>query len=91
MNISPDNIIPITRARTKLSDLANSVKGDDFIILTKGGAPKAALVDINYLVKLQKLVRKTYQQTFIDPKVLPFTREFSDKEILEWEKEDSLS
>lgn len=89
MSISPANIIPITVARSKLGDLAEMVQKEEYIILTKGGSPKAALVDIEYLLKLQKEVRKIYQKTFIDPKLIPLTREFSQAEISEWEKEDA--
>lgn len=90
MHNSPLNIIPVTKARIKLGDLAEKVQGENYVVLTKGGSPKAALVDINYLTKLQKAVRQIYQKTFIDPKLLPFTREFSDEEIREWTKEDAL-
>lgn len=90
MNISASNIIPITQARSKLGDLAGRVSGDNYIVLTKGGSPQAALVDIDYLMRLQKDVEKMYKKTFIDPKLLPYTREFSDKEIKEWEEEDRL-
>lgn len=90
MNGVPANIIPLTKARAKLGDLANQIKDDDYIILTKGGSPKVALVDIDYLNKLQKEVKNIYQKTYIDPKLLPFTRKFSDEEIDEWQKEDTL-
>ncbi|OGG23810.1 hypothetical protein A3A79_01220 [Candidatus Gottesmanbacteria bacterium RIFCSPLOWO2_01_FULL_43_11b] len=84
------NILPITKARGKLGDLVDKVQGDDYIILTKGGMPKAALVDVAYLAKLQKDLSKLYKKTFIDPVLLPFTRIFSDREIAEWEKNDVL-
>lgn len=90
MNISPNNIIPITQARGKLGDLTESISGENYIIFTKGGSPKVALVDIEYLNKLQKEVSKIYQKTFIDPSLLPFTREFTNKEINDWQKEDNL-
>lgn len=35
-------------------------------------------------------VQKIYGQTFIDPGTLPYTREFSDKEVKEWQEEDQL-
>lgn len=35
-------------------------------------------------------VQKIYGQTFIDPATLPYTREFSDKEVKEWQEEDQL-
>lgn len=34
------------------------------MFLTKGGNPKAALVDITYLTKLQKIVRGIYQNFY---------------------------
>lgn len=36
-------------------------------------------------MKSTSIVPKTY----IDPKLIPYTREFSDEEIEEWLKEDS--
>jgi len=89
-NISSTNIISLTEARSKLGYLIKKASGEDYIILTKSGSPEAALVDIEYLMRLQKMVAKIYQKTFIDPKLLPFTRGFSDIEIAEWEKEDKL-
>lgn len=86
----PFNIIPITKARSELGNLADQAIKDSYIILTKDGSPKVALVDIDYLTSLEKQVRKTYQKTFIDPKLLKYTREFSDEEIEEWKKEDLL-
>ena len=83
-------IEPITQARSKLGDLTAQVHGDRYIVLTKSGAPKAALVDINYLTTLEKTVKKIYKKTFIDPKLLPFTREFSNREIQAWLAEDQL-
>src|SRR3989344_7865121 len=60
------------------------------IVLTKDGSPKAALVGISYLSNLEEQVRKIYRKTFIDKKLLKYTREFTDEEIKEWEKEDTL-
>jgi Ca2+-dependent lipid-binding protein len=82
------DIIPITKARSKLGNIAEKVSGEDYVILTKGGVAKAAIVDVNYLSKLQKDVNQLYQKTFIDPKLVKYTRIFSDKEIEKWQKED---
>ena len=90
MNIGTPPIIPITQARSRLGDLADQVSQDRYIILTKGGSAKAALVDIAYLTKLQNDLAKLYQKTYIDPALLPYTREFTDKEIGEWLAEDQL-
>lgn len=83
-------IIPITKARSKLGDLAEQVQGTDYIILTKGGNPKAALVDIEYLTRLQNDIAKLYKKTFVTAGLLPHTREFSDSEIATWEADDAL-
>lgn len=90
MNISPNNIIPVTQARSKLGDLTENLNGENYIILTKGGNAKAALVDIRYLNKLQSEVKRIYQKTFIDPSSLPYSRQFSKTEIDQWVKEDAL-
>lgn len=90
MIINPFNIIPITKARSQLGNLAGRVAKDNYIILTKDGNPKVALVDISYLTNLEKQVRKVYKKTFIDPKLLKYTREFTNTEIKEWEEKDAL-
>lgn len=90
MITNPFNIIPITKARSRLGKLAEEAKKDSYIILTKDGSPKAAIVDLEYLTNLEKQVRKAYAKTFINPKLLEYTREFTSTEIKEWEKEDAL-
>lgn len=90
MKVTTTSIIPITKARGKLGDLAERVRGENYVILTKDGSPKAALVDLSYLAQLEEEVGKRYQKTFIDPKLLPLTREFTDEEIKAWKKEDTL-
>src|SRR3990167_6091675 len=64
------NIVPITKARSNLSSLTQKVKGEKYVVLTKGGSPRAALVDIKYLTKLEDEVKKIYGKTFIDPNLL---------------------
>lgn len=87
MNI---NIVPITKVRSNLSSLTQKVKGEKYIVLTKGGTPRAALVDIDYLTKLEDEVKKIYGKTFIDPNLLPLTRQFTKQEIEKWREEDKL-
>jgi len=91
-NISQNilDIIPVTRARSKLGQLTEKAKGERYIILTKGSKIRTALVDLDYLNRLQEEVKKIYGKTFIDPNLLPYTRAFSDKEVEEWQKEDTL-
>lgn len=83
-------IIPITEARGRLGDLAEKTIGEKFIVFTKNGRPKTAMVDINYLKRLQEQVKSITQNTYIDPTLIPFTRKFTNEEIKEWEKEDRL-
>jgi len=42
------------------------------------------------LTGLEAEIAKFYQKTFIDPKLLPLTREFTEKEMAEWKQEDKL-
>lgn len=90
MSTATLSIIPITQARGQLGVLAERVTDEQYIILTKGGAARAALVDISYLTKLQNDLAKLYQKTYIDPALLPYTREFTDEEIKRWQTEDKL-
>lgn len=70
--------------------MADLAVANNYFVLTKGGTPSVALVDLAYLKKLENIAKKVTQQTFIDPKLDKFTREFSDKEISEWQSEDQL-
>lgn len=90
MNLPNDKIIPISEARSNLSKLVNLAKGDKFFLLTKGGKPQVALVDIDYLERLLRDLEDLYKKTYIDPKLLPLTRKFSRLEIKQWQKEDKL-
>jgi len=90
MSLPNDKIIPISEARSSLSKLVSLAKGDNFFLLTRGGKPKAALVDIDYLEGLVAELKSLYQKTYINPKLLPLTRKFSGSEIKQWEEEDQL-
>ncbi|MDO8639071.1 MAG: type II toxin-antitoxin system Phd/YefM family antitoxin [Candidatus Daviesbacteria bacterium] len=90
MNLPNPKIIPISEARAKLSDLADKACGNNYFLLTRGGKPEIALVDIKYLEKLEKDLARIYQKTYIDPQLLPLTREFSDEEIKRWQEEDTI-
>ena len=48
------------------------------------------LVDMEQVSKNKNNSKSTNQKTYIDPNLFPFTREFNDKEISEWIKEDQL-
>ena len=88
--MNTNNIIPITKARGRLGDLASQAIASNYFVLTRGGNPSVALVDFKYFRKLEDTVRQITQKTFIDPKLDRFTRDFSDKEIAEWQSEDQL-
>ncbi len=91
MNLQVADIVSITEARERLGQLARKVSGEKYFVFTKGGEPEVALVDIRYLNQLEETVKKVYQKTYIDPQLLDYTREFSDKEISAWLEEDKLN
>lgn len=90
MSLGNAKIIPISEARAKLSDLVDKASGSNYYLLTRGGKPEAALVDVKYLQKLEEDLAKLFQKTYIDPQLLPLTREFSKAEIKQWQKEDEI-
>lgn len=57
LKVSIDHIIPLTEARARLSELVEKTTGDQFWVLTKGGKPRVAVVDVNYL---DQLVRRAW-------------------------------
>lgn len=90
MDLQMANIIPITKARSKLGNLAEQAIASNYYVLTKGTKPPVALVDLSYLKNLEEIVKRIYQKTFIDPKLDKYTRSFSDVEIKEWLQEDEI-
>ena len=57
LKVSIDHVIPLTEARARLSELIEKTTGDQFWVLTKGGKPRVAVVDVNYL---DRLVRRAW-------------------------------
>ncbi len=55
LKVSIEKIVPVTEARSRLSELIEEAVDDNFWVLTKSGRPRVALVDVSYL---DKLVRK---------------------------------
>ncbi len=83
-------VYPISQTRGQLGALIDKVGKEKTILITKQGKIKAALIDFEYLKKMQEDLASLYQKTYIDKKLLPYTRIFSDKEIKEWLEEDKL-
>jgi len=52
INIPLDKILPVTYARDNLANLIQNTTGETVYVLTKGGRPRVALIDIVYLEKL---------------------------------------
>lgn len=54
LQIQPKNIIPITDARAKLDDLVTDARGNNFFVISRKGKAEAALIDVNYIMELEK-------------------------------------
>lgn len=54
LQILPKNIIPITEARARLDDMVEEAKGDNFFVISRQGKAKAAVIDVDYLLEMQK-------------------------------------
>ena len=57
LKVSINHVISLTEARARLSELIEKTTGDQFWVLTKGGKPRVAVVDVNYL---DQLVRRAW-------------------------------
>lgn len=88
--INQSKVYPVSEAREVFGTLIDRVRKDKTILVTKQGKIKAALVDFEYLKQMQKDLASLYKKTYIDKKLLSYTRIFSDKEIKEWLIEDAL-
>lgn len=52
LKVSLENIIPLTEARDHFSQIVNEVQKDKLYVLTKGGKPAVAIVDVKYLEQI---------------------------------------
>jgi len=80
--------IPITDARNKIGRLTDRLDKTKSVLLTKRGRPQAILIGIDYWNRIAKQLDLLTQKTFINKKLMPFTREFGSQEIKEWLEED---
>lgn len=49
LKVSLENIIPLTYARDHFSQIVSEVQKDKLFVLTKGGKPAVAIIDVRYL------------------------------------------
>jgi hypothetical protein len=54
MDISSNRVIPATKVRFELTKILPQIQDSRYFVLTYKGYPKAALVDIKYLEKLER-------------------------------------
>jgi prevent-host-death family protein len=52
LKVSLENIIPLTEARDHFSQIVAEVQKDKLYVLTKGGKPAVAIIDVKYLETL---------------------------------------
>lgn len=57
LKVAVDRIVSVTDARSRLSELVDEAKSAEFWVLTKGGKPRVALVDVAYL---DALIRRAW-------------------------------
>ncbi len=57
LKVDVERIVSVTDARSRLSELVDEARSDEFWVLTKGGKPRVALVDVAYL---DDLIRRAW-------------------------------
>jgi len=55
LKVAVDHILSLTEARSRLSELVERTEAEQFWVLTKGGKPRVAIVDVDYLNQLIRL------------------------------------
>lgn len=90
LKVSLENIIPLTYARDHFSSIVAEVQRDKLYILTKGGKPAIALIDVRYLeqitagvfnkAKIEKDIEKIPEQVG-KPKMLEHKQEMRDEKL----------
>ena len=66
MSISVNDIVPLSQARAKLSELADAVKGGEEKIITKNGESYVALIDAKRLDYYHRLESERIHLLLID-------------------------
>lgn len=66
MPITAKDIIPLTQARSRLSEIADEVKGGSEKIITKNGESYVALIDAGRLDYYHRLERERIHLTLIE-------------------------
>lgn len=57
LKVAIERVVPLTEARSRLSEIVDSAVQDRFWVITKGGKPRVAVVDVQYL---DELVRRAW-------------------------------
>lgn len=57
VKVDLDRMVPLTEARSRLSEIVDKTAGDQFWVLTRRGRPTVAMVDIEYL---NQLIRRAW-------------------------------
>jgi len=57
IKVDLDRMVPLTEARSRLSEIVDKTAGDQFWVLTRRGRPTVAMVDIEYL---DQLIRRAW-------------------------------
>jgi len=60
LKVAVDRILSLTETRARLSEIVEKAVGEQFWVVTKGGKPKVAVVDVRYL---DQLVRRAWFDT----------------------------
>ncbi len=60
LKVAIERVVPLTEARNRLSEIVDNAIKDRFWVITKGGKPRVAVVDVQYL---DELVRRAWFDT----------------------------
>ena len=84
LKVSLENIIPLTYARDHFSSIVAEVQRDKLYILTKGGKPAIALIDVRYL---EQITAGGFKKEKIEKDIEKIPEQVGKPRMLEHEQE----
>jgi len=84
LKVSLENIIPLTYARDHFSSIVAEVQRDKLYILTKGGKPAIALIDVRYL---EQITAGVFNKAEIEKDIQKIPEQVGKPKMLEHEQE----
>jgi prevent-host-death family protein len=76
VKVDLDRVVPLTEARSRLSEIVDKTAGDQSWVLTRRGGPTVAMVDVDYL---DQLIRRAWFEDLASRSRLAFENDLKER------------